>query len=319
MITDRRRLKLVLAAATGIALALAGACIPDVVPNQRTLPRCEGVKASCGDDGSEDCCAAAVVRGGTFEVINADYAKATVSDFKLDRFEVTVGRFRKFLESYPANKPAPGAGAHPRIPGSGWNPAWDERLPAGRKELVKELGCDANFRTWTDEAGTNEALPINCVSWYVAFAFCAWDEGRLPTEAEWNYAAAGGNEQRLYPWGPDAPSSEHASFDCTGGTAEECVLRVGTKPTGDGKWGQADLAGNMAEWSLDYHGLLPEQCDDCANIDAGGAFDNTPVTAREARGGDFAHDAGAISTVSRLAFQPEETLDFVGFRCARDL
>ncbi|APR75964.1 Serine/threonine kinase [Minicystis rosea] len=315
---DRRRRGLVIAAATGLAIAVAGACIPDVVPNQSTLPRCDGVKATCGDEGTDDCCAASVVRGGTFKMVNADFAMASVSDFKLDRYEVSVGRFRKFVESYPANKPASGAGAHPLISGSGWNPAWDDKLPADRKALVNELGCDPNFRSWTDAAGANEAMPINCVSWYVAFAFCAWDEGRLPTEAEWNYAAAGGNDQRPYPWGADDPDTTFASFDCTGGTAEECILRVGTKPTGDGKWGQADLAGNVAEWNLDYHGELPPSCDDCANVDAGGSFDDMPVTAREARGGDFAHDAGAISTAARLAFQPEDVLDFVGFRCARD-
>jgi formylglycine-generating enzyme required for sulfatase activity len=56
-------------------------------------------------------------------------------------------------------------------------------------------------------AGANEALPINCVHWYDAFQFCAWDGGWLPTEAEWEMAAAGGAENRRYPWGGALPNA----------------------------------------------------------------------------------------------------------------
>ncbi len=49
-------------------------------------------------------------------------------------------------------------------------------------------------------AGSNENQPINCVTWYEAFAFCISDGGYLPTAAEWNYAAAGGSDQRAYPF-----------------------------------------------------------------------------------------------------------------------
>ena len=56
--------------------------------------------------------------------------------------------------------------------------------------------------TWTISPGANERKPLNWVSFYIAFAFCVWDDGRLPSEAEWNYAAAGGDEQEgRYPWG----------------------------------------------------------------------------------------------------------------------
>ncbi|WP_438023210.1 formylglycine-generating enzyme family protein [Sorangium sp. So ce233] len=64
--------------------------------------------------------------------------------------------------------------------------------------------------------GENEARPIRCVSWSVAFAFCAWDGGRLPTEAEWNHASAGGSEQREYPWGNAFPNSTYAVYDAAG-------------------------------------------------------------------------------------------------------
>jgi formylglycine-generating enzyme required for sulfatase activity len=58
-----------------------------------------------------------------------------------------------------------------------------------------------NLSTWTKRAGQNENLPINCVTWHEAYAFCIWDGGFLPSGTEWEYAAVGGSQQRYYPWG----------------------------------------------------------------------------------------------------------------------
>jgi hypothetical protein len=93
---------------------------------------------------------------------------------------------------------------------------------AGYQSVAAEDGWDTSQTigvrsldmTWTDTVGPNENLPMNCVPWYKAFAFCVWDGGRLPTEAEWNYAATGGNEQRKYPWGSTAPDDALAVFNC---------------------------------------------------------------------------------------------------------
>ncbi len=295
-----------------LALALTGACacIPDVEPNVLSLPRCVEVEPRCGPGSDEDCCASGLVVGGDFARINDPALPAAVADYQLDRFEVTVGRFRQFLADYPRNRPTAGAGAHPLIEGSGWDPSWDGELPVDGPALAAALACDANFRTWTDEPADNEALPINCVSWYLAFAFCAWDEGRLPTESEWNYAAAGGNEQRLYPWGSDEPDDTLAEFGCDSASMACLIPRVGSTPAGDGKWGQADLAGSMSEWVLDYHATMQPLCRNCASL-----MDES--FGREARGGDFAHAEAALATTSRIGFVPAEGASFLGFRCAR--
>src|ERR1700730_5736435 len=78
------------------------------------------------------------------------------------------------------------------------------------------LGCESEFDTWTASAGSHENLPINCVNWYEAYSFCIWDGGFLPSEAEWEYAAAGGARQRTYPWGPTAPGTGnwYAIYGC---------------------------------------------------------------------------------------------------------
>ncbi|UQA57784.1 formylglycine-generating enzyme family protein [Polyangium aurulentum] len=304
---ERHRLQLSLLV---LSIASSG-CIPDVEPNVFVLPRCEQVEPRCGPQGKESCCAESEILGGMFNRINDPQYPAKLDDFHLDRFEVTVGRFRQFVAGYPQNKPQKDAGAHPKIGASGWNPEWDVELPKDRAELEDTLGCDPNFRTWTEAPGAKEESPINCVTWYLAFAFCAWDEGRLPTESEWNYAAAQGNTQTPYPWGFDQPDESRALFGCDSTTTECPIPRVGSKPAGDGKWKHADLSGSLAEWVLDFHGDMPVPCDNCANL-------ANAALGREVRGGDFAHPAEQIITTFRGGFVPEDHQTFIGFRCAHD-
>ena len=167
-------------------VCIAGRCV--------TPPSCDGLPPTCGPSATESCCAITSVIGGTYNRVQSSQYPATVSDFRLDRFEITVGRFRRFAASF-TGPPQAGAGAHPLITGSGWNGAWPWNSvdpEAAKTECVS---------VWTEQPDANENLPMTCMSWYEAFAFCAWDGGRLPIDAEWNYAAAGGNEQRVYPWG----------------------------------------------------------------------------------------------------------------------
>jgi formylglycine-generating enzyme len=280
-------------------------------------PSCVGLPSTCGPSETDGCCVSPIVLGGTYIRSNDASFPATVSDFRLDKFEVTVGRFRKFVETYSEIIPKLGAkdGAHPRIAGSGWDAAWIGSLPLDPEKLKEAVSCDWTHQTWTDTPGGNENLPINCISWYVAFAFCAWDGGRLPTEAEWNYAAAGGSEQREYPWGSTPPDESHAVFqpDPPAGVPPGVV---GSKPAGNGKWLQADLAGNIQEWNLDWrwdpYPMIP--CNDCASVEP----PPIPTPSRVSRGGSWKYGKEDLLSSVRFSSAPTDGFADFGARCARN-
>lgn len=301
-----------------------------------TFSSCVGLAATCGPNADENCCSTATpIPGGTF-YRSHDIASdgmypstsypATVSPFMLDRFEVTVSRFRKFVEAGQGTQESPpiaGAGAHARILKSGWDPSWDGELATSTATLIADVKCHATYQTWTDEAGANEDLPINCVTWYEAMAFCLWDGGYLPTEAEWNFTATGGDEQRAYPWssppGSLAIDCSYANYNvnvpsgtyCVNGTTGEAT-RIGSEsPKGDGKWGHTDLAGGVWAWNLDWYSTYPMPCNDCANL--------TAASNRVLRGGSFYDNAPALRGGFRYNLTPNLRGGSVGVRCARPI
>jgi formylglycine-generating enzyme required for sulfatase activity len=274
-----------------------------------------------------------LVPGGTFyrsydgvDFTDMSYP-ATVDDFYLDKYEITVGRFRRFVNAgmgTQASPPPSGAGAHPGITGSGWDSTWNANLPKDTASLKATIVCPTvayQNETWTDTPASNEDEPMNCIDWYTAFAFCAWDGGRLPTEAEWNYAAAGGSEQRYYPWSSPPTSTaidiSYAAYcDDASVKAGACLPRnVGSRsPKGDGKWGHADLGGNLWEWALDWYvAVYPTPCRDCANLIVSGSFGL--YFPRVLRGGGFHDGATGLRSAERIYDLPGP--DVTGARCAR--
>lgn len=292
-------------------------------------PSCEGGIRTCGEHGNLDCCAAPLLPAGEFDRGNDPRFPALLAEFRLDAYEVTVARFRRFVAAFAAGyRPAPGSGKNPNNPNDqGWQQAWDARLPsngAGLAGSSGELRCNETYQTWTTSPGDNESRPINCVSWYVANAFCIWDGGRLPTEAEWNYAAAGGEHQRVYPWS-SPPSSESISelnasyyvdsfLECRGDYVNGCSLAdlipVGTRPNGNAEFGQADMSGNVYEWVQDGFSTLYENpCNNCANL----ADDGDRVL----RGGCFSNYYALMRTDFRINWAPDDPDGGIGIRCAR--
>jgi formylglycine-generating enzyme required for sulfatase activity len=283
---------------------------------------CE-VTLAGGATAPADCCESVAIPGGEFEMgRSATGANAcppstscdpseepdhpvTLSPFGIDRFEVTVGRFRAFVGSWTYAIPE-GAGGDSRLPYSGWQTGWNGFLPADPADLGGRLQCDPST-TWTSVAGANESKPMTCVSWYLAFVFCAWDGGRLPTEAEWELAAGNGAQTDLYPWGSAEPDATRAIYDASR------PATVGTLPFGADAWDVRDLSGNVAEWVHDV--FAPYETEAVTNYffysTAGGNF------IRGLRGGSYLEGAGPLRAAARASTLPDTARPDVGFRCAR--
>jgi formylglycine-generating enzyme required for sulfatase activity len=235
----------------------------------------------------------------------------------LDKYEVTVGRFRAFVAAYDGETPDEGEGAVASEPGSGWLSSYDTYVTSNADELLALLKCDPDdeqLEAWTDEPGNNETLPINCVDWWTAFQFCVWDGARLPTEAEWEFAAAGGTEDRLYPWGMEEPSCSRAQLDDCGNTY---IAEVGAHPSGQGRYGHMDLAGNVYEWTLDHYtdGYLERLAQlDAPPVDPVDLGDEDWRSIRSSHMFDTALNA---RNTSRQASHPVFLDHRYGIRCAR--
>jgi len=300
-------------------------------------PSCQGLQPTCGPGGNLDCCQSITIMAGDGGVgftrsfdppsyVDASAPATLAGYFALDRFEVTVERFEKFVASYDGGAPAAGSGAYPPVSGTGWQSGWP--LPTSQGALINAVtACSPSFAPPSGVATTTPHVPMNCVDWYVAFAFCAWDGSRLPTEAEWNFAAGGGAAQRQYPWsiGPPTIDSTYAWYNCVGmgGTMEpdaspgSCPmpppmsLVVGSEsPRGDALYGHSDFAGSVAEPTMDFFGTYPVPCTNCVNTNAASGQ-------RVYRGGAFSNPPASLDNGARLGVVPSSSDPTMGIRCAR--
>ncbi len=298
-------------------------------------PSCANLETSCADD---SCCSSVWMHSGTYQrgctgnqadgcgSIQQPEHEVQMDAFALDKYMVTVGRYREFLSAIDAGwSPSVGDGAHPNHPSTGWRADWFSSF--GASELQCSAGAEYES-TYTEEPGMNEDKPMNCVSWYDALAFCAWDGGRLATGAEWEYVASGAGLEQPYPWGFQEPTEERLGHV----PLEEdpppfWQHAVGSTPAGNGVFGHADL--------IPHEELVYDCWDDDYAIYEGPAgqvsspmyFPDEGCASDGAVGGPAVTARGVVATNAHLFTPRSYNRDLTamgrgyisrGFRCARD-
>jgi formylglycine-generating enzyme required for sulfatase activity len=231
--------------------------------------------------------------------------EVTLPAYCIDRTEVTVAAYAECVA-------AKGCSAAPlRVNWTNYS-----------LELVKRFSrwCNGNDRP---------DHPINCVDWDHAAAYCTWKGKRLPTEAEWEYAARG-NDGRVYPWGKEPPSAkwlnargdefvaitkrelkEDRQTMYNGNDGWETTAPVGSYPEGRSPFGALDMAGNVWEWTADWYGIYSKLAETNPQGPSTG-------TSRVHRGGSWATvDPNKVRAAGRIWRTPNTRDCDLGFRCAR--
>lgn len=192
--------------------------------------------------------------------------QVTLSELRLDKHEVTNAQYQNFVD--------------------------------GTKHRAPYHWVNGRFAEGTAD------VPVYNVDWNDANAYCGWKGERLPTEAEWEYAARGGKDSVDYPWG-DQPDSKLARFNVQSGPGPVAKY----PPNG---FGVFDMAGNVSEWTADWFD--------------GAYYKNSPAADPKGpasgeykviRGGAWSDSERRITVFFRNWVRPNQRTPNIGFRCAR--
>ncbi|HUP95379.1 MAG TPA: selenoneine synthase SenA [Burkholderiales bacterium] len=228
----------------------------------------------------------------------------TLRPFRMARSATTNEQYRAFVEDQ-------GYGRRDLWCTNGWQ--WRQSVAAEHPVYWRKQDGDWYARRYDVWEPIQPDEPVMHVNWFEANAYCRWAGRRLPSETEWEYAAAtertGAVTKRRYPWGDTPPRDVHANLF---GVSGVCV-DVAALPHGDSAWGCRQMIGNVWEWTADAFGPYPGFVADPYKEYSQPWFGDHKVL----RGGSFATRAALIRNTWRNFYTPDRRDVFAGFRtCA---
>ena len=288
---------------------------------------------------------------------NDEYPKHKVklNDFYMDTHEVTVKQFEEFVKATNYTTVAE------------LDINWEElkkQLPAGTPKpdlahlkagslLFKYLNGNTQTETldqwwvftqgvsWRNPNGLNPKLsdiydnPVTHISWYDALAYAKWAGKRLPTEAEYEYAMRGGQDNTMYPWGNSKIDSKARQGNFFQGnfpysnTKDDGFEKVAPVMSFEpNNYGLYDISGNVWEWTMDWYSakyyldVVNIQSDNPKGPEKTFEVFNPNATHKVVRGGSFLCNDSWCSgyrNARRMRLSPDSGMEHLGFRLVRDV
>jgi formylglycine-generating enzyme required for sulfatase activity len=187
-------------------------------------------------------------------------------------------------------------------------PFWIDKTEITRAMYEACVEAGACIATLAPDYYAYDTTPITRVTWEQAQNFCAWRDVRLPTEAEWEYAARG-PEGLVYPWGND-----YVRDNVVNGESASAPAAVGSKPAGASWVGALDMSGNVWEWVADWYNAAYYETVEPGAVNPTGPADGN---VRALRGGSYVDSAYFVRATVRDKLEPTGEHGDIGFRCAR--
>ena len=253
-----------------------------------------------------------------------------VSDFWMDQTEVTNAQFTRFVEATKYVTTAEKSGGswcfRPDAQSTTERKTWAKRVPGANWRQPDGAGS---------EIGGRGKFPAVHISHDDAMAYCKWANKRLPTEAEWEFAAHSGVVLSHYPWGMEfAPNGRTPANVWQGAFPQKDEAAdgfAGAAPVGSfvpNNYSLVDLTGNVAEWCADwfsstYYAELRPDPNRAAHRnprgpETGNDAAEPGVWKRVVRGGSWLSDAAQSRVSARGREEPGFSAQWLGFRCVRD-